>query len=785
MNRVFGKTRHYFFLTFLSLAILFIHPGSPDAATGATPGLAIGNTPFRFVGGFLPGWHWGMEYWSEAADHDLIDSARNSGMTVIHIMLPQFETSLGSYDEAKLQKLDHFLHAAYNANVYVMPSFIQAYGEVTLDPSNPYYHERGIEGIIKDPTLHSGLTLRQHFRNRIAALVNRTNTVNGRQYKDDPTIMAWIVCDEPISAPFNYPNGAPQVTLEELTDWFQETASYIKSLDSNHLVTVWSQPAIQAFFGWTLDYLQALGIPEFDFMYTEDADLAIVAGLVQAYTCTGQTPQYMLDQFLPGKPVVFHPAFTSDCWDTTVLCTDNFATQASNLNLAVPEYFEIGGSGVLIENWGTDLYSSFVPDWAQCREYTDSIASIVSVMQTNSAVVNPEGYPSDPLQFVSIIYGLNISKSGSGSGIVTSNPGGIMCGTECFKAFTKGSEITLAAQAGAGSIFTGWSGGGCSGTGTCEVTMNSETTVTATFNLTGSFYTLNVAKSGSGFGTIISSPAGIHCGSDCAELYPAGQSITLTAAADHGSVFSGWSGGGCPGTGACLVTLNSDVTVTALFHLISPPEPKNPENGATFDACSYFDPPVFEWTSSQSFQKLELQFYTPATSAKPFRVKVKDLTVTQLRMLPNIWKKVLKLPGLFGGEVSWKIVGINKGQPPVESEVFTMTIAAPQPVETPVISPTSKTGLPVLGWGNKCGTKFKAYFSSDPTFGKKKKLSFTDQNPLDNAEYFSSTLVERAWNAIRKLVDDQEGMTLYWYVESWDVIKRYQKTDDMQFTLDP
>jgi hypothetical protein len=479
MGRLKDKKRKYLLLPLLLILVMFfLQPVGEAAATRTTPGFAIGGIPFHFMGGFLPGWHWGLEYWSEAADDDLITSARNTGMTVIHIMLPLFESPLGVYDEAKLQKLDHFLNSAYNARVYVMPSFIQAYSE-TLVPGNteyPYYHPRSIEGIIKDPGL------RQAFRNRIAALVNRQNTYNGRYYKDDPTIMAWIVCDEPISGPFNYPNGLPQITLAELTDWFQETASYIKSIDPSHLVTVWAQPAIQEFFGWTLDYLQALGIPEFDFMYTEDADLTIVPGLPLGYNCSDQTPQYMLDQFLPGKPVVFHPAFTSGCWDTNIICDSDFTVQSTHLNLAIPEYFAVGGNAVLIQNWGTDLYSS-VPGWAQCRTYTDSYPKIVAVARTHSALVNPDGHPLAPLGFVRVIYGLNAAKSGSGSGTITSNPTGISCGSDCSEAFSQGSLITLTAQADADSIFTSWSGGGCSGTGTCSVTMNADITVTATFIL--------------------------------------------------------------------------------------------------------------------------------------------------------------------------------------------------------------------------------------------------------------------------------------------------------------
>jgi len=41
--------------------------------------------------------------------------------------------------------------------------------------------------------------------------------------------------------------------------------------------------------------------------------------------------------------------------------------------------------------------------------------------------------------------------------------------------------------------------------------------------------------------------------------------VTLTAIPDTGKTFVGWSGGGCSGTGACVVTMNADTTVTALF----------------------------------------------------------------------------------------------------------------------------------------------------------------------------------------------------------------------------
>ena len=75
----------------------------------------------------------------------------------------------------------------------------------------------------------------------------------------------------------------------------------------------------------------------------------------------------------------------------------------------------------------------------------------------------------------------SVTKAGSGTGSVQSSPSGISCGASCSGPFDDGSTVTLTATPAAGSVFTGWSGGGCSGAGTCTLTMGSDQTVTATF----------------------------------------------------------------------------------------------------------------------------------------------------------------------------------------------------------------------------------------------------------------------------------------------------------------
>jgi uncharacterized repeat protein (TIGR03803 family) len=75
---------------------------------------------------------------------------------------------------------------------------------------------------------------------------------------------------------------------------------------------------------------------------------------------------------------------------------------------------------------------------------------------------------------------------------------------------------------------------------------------------------LRVVTSGTGKGYVTSSPAGIDCGSACANSYKKGTKMTLTPAPESGSVFTGWTGG-CTGTTACSVIMSEDITVGATF----------------------------------------------------------------------------------------------------------------------------------------------------------------------------------------------------------------------------
>ena len=83
-------------------------------------------------------------------------------------------------------------------------------------------------------------------------------------------------------------------------------------------------------------------------------------------------------------------------------------------------------------------------------------------------------------------------------------------------------------------------------------------------------FQLSVLPSGTGSGTVTSNPVGINCPPDCTFGYTSGTDVTLTAAADSGSDFTGWIGAACSGTGTCTVSMDQAWSVGAEFTNTSP-----------------------------------------------------------------------------------------------------------------------------------------------------------------------------------------------------------------------
>ena len=240
----------------------------------------------------------------------------------------------------------------------------------------------------------------------------------------------------------------------------------------------------------------------------------------------------------------------------------------------------------------------------------------------------------------------------------------------------------------------------------------------------------------------------------------------------------GWAVGTDHGTG-------QENNKGVLLRFSSPSEIilQSPFNNTRLRACSLYSLPTFSWTAGETFRSYEIQFSPDQSfSSTPVKVRVSG-TATQITIALNTWKRVLSLSGISGGSIYWKVVGTRTTRTTAKSEMFSIIVDPTQPVGDPTISPTSRTSLPTLSWRNNCNTKFKVWFGSDEQFTKKTAFAFNIKNPNDNGGIFTKLLTLDQWRAIRRVVKDTSGSTIYWYVESWDGLNRYTKTDVMNFVL--
>jgi len=142
---------------------------------------------------------------------------------------------------------------------------------------------------------------------------------------------------------------------------------------------------------------------------------------------------------------------------------------------------------------------------------------------------------------------------GTGGGFVNFNPSyGYVCtgrqASLCSFIYAPGDTVRLNTattydNSHRAPDFLSWGGvSGCGAGDECNITLgNTDVVVTATFSCS-----VTLDHSGNGRGTVVSTPAGINCasGTNCGVLrLTPGQSVTLTATPDRGSLIDSWSGG--------------------------------------------------------------------------------------------------------------------------------------------------------------------------------------------------------------------------------------------------
>jgi lysophospholipase L1-like esterase len=158
-----------------------------------------------------------------------------------------------------------------------------------------------------------------------------------------------------------------------------------------------------------------------------------------------------------------------------------YRDSSGNVQLSVCECFHPS-------KYGQNTLASSLWDGVSCSTATpccnDSVESDSDYNKGLCVNTTTSGWMGGPWAALEEDKILMVEKAGSGTGVVTSAMGDIDCGTDCIETYSHGTVVNLTASADIGSVFRGWSGGGCSGTAPeCIVTMVANTTVAAAFSL--------------------------------------------------------------------------------------------------------------------------------------------------------------------------------------------------------------------------------------------------------------------------------------------------------------
>eukprot|EP00891_Asterochloris_glomerata_P001627 jgi/Astpho2/1627/e_gw1.00030.19.1_t len=220
---------------------------TPRAQTGPNDGREYFVTiqGGRFALGcetFYPvGWNHLWLEWMAAPPSDkpplvrqLMDEAVADGFTVLRAWAtavdPQYslQPSPGNFSEPIFRGLDYVLDQARQRNLKMILSLIDNWNATgSVDQIVQWSGSASVSAATHEE-FFTDAQCQSLYKQLANAIVTRTNSINGRRYADDPTVMSWNLINEPRC----YQCG------DVIQNWADMMATYIKSIDSNHLVTV-------------------------------------------------------------------------------------------------------------------------------------------------------------------------------------------------------------------------------------------------------------------------------------------------------------------------------------------------------------------------------------------------------------------------------------------------------------------------------------------------------------------------------------------------------------------
>ena len=159
------------------------------------------------------------------------DVASNSGF-----YLQSFAGGTPQYNDSALANVDYAIDKAGQLGLKLIVTLANNWTD--YGGMDQYVSARGLQ---YHDQFYTDSTIRQWYKNWVAHVLNHVNTISGIAYKSDPTIMIWELSNEPRCQGSGAPTGLPSsstCTSQTIVNWITDVAAYVKSVDSNHLVSV-------------------------------------------------------------------------------------------------------------------------------------------------------------------------------------------------------------------------------------------------------------------------------------------------------------------------------------------------------------------------------------------------------------------------------------------------------------------------------------------------------------------------------------------------------------------
>ncbi|XP_058079489.1 mannan endo-1,4-beta-mannosidase 5-like [Magnolia sinica] len=204
----------------------------------------VNGSPFLF-NGFNS--YWMMHVASDPNERhkitDVFREAATAGLTVCRTWAfsdggdRALQMSPGVYDEYIFQALDFVISEARKYGIHLILSFVNNFNDYGGRPQYVQWAKNAGAPIHGDDDFYTNPVVKNYYKNHVKRVLTRFNTITRTLYKDDPTIMAWELMNEPRC----------QVDYSGRTvhEWVEEMAKYTKSLDRKHLLEI----GMEGFYG--------------------------------------------------------------------------------------------------------------------------------------------------------------------------------------------------------------------------------------------------------------------------------------------------------------------------------------------------------------------------------------------------------------------------------------------------------------------------------------------------------------------------------------------------------